>query len=233
VKENFTQHLSSKEQIEIVESAFGILAGVQAKAADIRLDKRLSDFGRTERLGELMKGTVGEHLAQLRSRAQVLRADIEGRKKNLRLPEIDRDDRYGQEERRQIVEYIRGLPLGERLRAATANPQAMQAVLNAPLPIMTGLSDFQIEEVRKAAEQKQFGPQQKQFVAEERQAAVIDDAIALVDSMIAKETGVVVDNIPETLTREQLDAMDPQAAMAAMKAVSEGKTKLEGGDGAP
>jgi hypothetical protein len=228
VKENFTQHLSSKEQIEIVESAFGILAGVQAKAADIRLDKRLSDFGRTERLGELMKGTVGDHMAQLKTRSQNLHADIASRKQSLALPAIDREDRYGQEQRRQIVEYVRGLPLGERLRAATATPEAMQAILNAPMALMTGLSDAQLDVVRQTAEQAAFGSQHKQFAAEERQAAVIDDAITFVDGLISKETGVVVDNTPAVVTREQLAAMNPAEAMAAMKAVSEGRTTLEG-----
>ncbi|WP_035686041.1 hypothetical protein [Bradyrhizobium sp. Cp5.3] len=228
MKENFLKHFpeSAKEHREIVETAFAILTNAQQKAADIRSDKRLSDFGRSERLAELMKGGPGEHLAQLKSRSQVVHAGIESRKKNLRLPEIDREDRYDQEARRQIVDYVRSLPLGERLRAATATPEAMRAILNAPMPIMTGLSDHQIEQVRESAEQAAFGPQHKQFAIEERHAAVIEDAITFVEGLISKETGIVHDNTPEVITRDQLAAADPAQAAEWMRAVSDGKAKL-------
>ncbi|WP_024519387.1 hypothetical protein [Bradyrhizobium sp. Tv2a-2] len=233
MKDNFLQHIpeSFKEQREIIESAFGILASVQEKAAGIRSDLRLSDLGRSELLAELMKGGFGEHMGQLKARSQNLHADIENRKQNLRLPPVDKTDRYGQEQRRQILDFIRSQPLGERLRVAMATREAMDAVLNAPLPIMSGLSDAQIDTVRKAAEQAAFGPQHAQFAEEDRQMAVLEDAFTLVDGLISKETGTVVDNAPAVITREQLDAMDPQTAMATMKAVSEGRTKLE--DGAP
>ena len=178
---------------EIVTQAFAISDTIREKAIEIREDRRLSDFGRSERLSELLKGGMGEHFAQLKAKAEALHADIASRKAAVVRPAAVLKDG----EAKEMRDFLRSLPIGERLRVAMSSPEMREAVLSSPAPALTGLTSDMIERLQEIT----FEPMRLQFATEQRHAAVVADAITFVSHLLEKETGVVHDNTPEIITR--------------------------------
>jgi hypothetical protein len=127
---------------EPIKHLFGLQSRRAAKRRELESDQSLSDIGRRERESEFAKSLI-PNLVELTKPLRRAKADAAAARAKIKLPEIDKTDLVGELRRREIRDYVRGLPLGERMKAVDSlDGDQLVAILDAPaMLVSTGSPD--------------------------------------------------------------------------------------------
>ena len=173
----------------LVTDALGIPENLKTKVATIRSDPDLNEQAKVRRIKALALGSPSEHLQQLQGRADAMKADVQ----NLRLalaPKADRADLFAADQRDKVLSFGRSLPQHELLRYAMEDQVYAEAILLAPHPTMTGLSREQLELVKAAYVERNFGPQLAGITAREKVLEVVNAALEIATNAFRREAGL-------------------------------------------
>lgn len=106
-------------------------------------DRNLTSVGRQSKLAELARGQLAKEYAKASVRARRAPAYIEGQKKALGLPPIDKSDVAATMRRLEIRQFLTNLPPQQRLAAARefSKDLSLAAALFEQPAILSGLDD--------------------------------------------------------------------------------------------
>jgi hypothetical protein len=127
---------------EKITAAVAIANRAQDAYADIRNDARLSAVGRAEKLREAAAtwGNNG-HLAQIRESTARDLAKVRSERASMVLPAPDRADLFGELQRAEVRQMLRGLTESERTQVALSGDKTVQmAIAHAPAAL-SGLDE--------------------------------------------------------------------------------------------
>jgi len=197
----------AQEERAIVSTAFKIPDTIREKATAIRNNPRLSPMAQQDDIRAMVVDGPLKHLRQLRDRARAKTADVENRRKAIKLPTPDPTDMVAAYEREAMLRFLRTeVPAAERLRVVQNNPRMMEAVLMAPVPMMTGFSTespdggetasaFDI--VRNSYLEAHYGEQLRDIQARAEVVDTLNAAIAVATIQFRNESGLAIEEIEQ------------------------------------
>jgi hypothetical protein len=182
----------SQQAIDAIASA---VDGVKTASARIGADDRFTDVGKREALAELRKAALTDGpLANLRSTYARKLENLRGEQAMMRRTALNGPDSadIGVTVRKELRDgemraFLRGLPLGDRLKAI-ADPEVARAVAGSA-PVLSGIPPEVhanlVSDLTDSAIADKFGERAKQIAADvgevEAVAAAIEVGVGLVE----------------------------------------------------
>ena len=180
---------TAKVERELIATVLGIPENLKTKIAEIRGDGDLNDAAKVRKIKELALGDPLSHLKQLSSRAAAMSTDLANLRQTMQPKQPDRADLFGESQRRELRDYVRTLPPAERARLVMEDQAVTEAVLLAH-PRLSGLSSEQLEAVKQAYTERNFGPQLAGIEQREKILAEVNSAIEHATNMFRREAGL-------------------------------------------
>jgi hypothetical protein len=176
---------------ENIEVVFGLAANFNAKAAEIQANPSLTEVGKAEAVKKLRAGTPSEHFSQIKHSVAKEFGRIDEQRAALHPKAPDRADVVGEMQRREVRDWLRGLPEAERMRVAleTKDDLIKDAVMFAPAEL-SGLQPNIKQTVIENIVQENYGSQLAKLNSLADGLENVQAAIAVAEMQIAKLPGL-------------------------------------------
>jgi hypothetical protein len=156
------------------------------QVADIKSDRRLSATGHAEQIKQAAEKAL-PFFGQLQQQQASDRRALERRQAKIKLPP---PDRARWEEMRELRDYLRTIPLHDRLRLALDDPDYAQAILGQKKELTGVEGDVRIR-IEQVEMERLFGAAELAAIKEEAAALdVVDKALEATRDQLLREAGM-------------------------------------------
>ena len=173
--------------LESVEAVYRVGATLDAFKQKFAEDRFLSEPGRRAATGEKVRTELARAYATASRSIRTSRRAIANRRAEFDVAPIDKSDMVGEMRRREVRDYLRGLPLEKRPGAAlalAADETLGRALLDAPAE-MCGLGDELVNVHQTVVKKYRTEYVEKHFGEKLRELNTADDDYQIADQMVA------------------------------------------------
>ncbi|WP_128925596.1 hypothetical protein [Bradyrhizobium guangxiense] len=193
-------------------SSIDVLDKIEAKRAEARADKRLSDHGRAD-LVRSHAPSLAPHLVRAKSAVALARREIKAQRDAMTPRVTDRKDTASAMLRLDLRQFLRGKTQAEIARIAEQDRSVLEAVFEGPAAL-SGLTDEVREHILTAHLNRTAAPQMQDLAEQESVVEVLETAIAVASNAVADAAGVMRDHVDAWLVEQA-----PAEAKAAAEAL--------------
>jgi hypothetical protein len=164
------------------------VARFKQDVATIKSDGRYSAAGHAERAKQAAEAPL-KLFSELRKQFATERASLARRQDHFQLTPPDRRDIFGEMRAREMRDFLRGLPLSERIRHVLADPEMAAAAIHAP-PALTGIDGDVRERIIHHELERKFGDELAILRREREELEVAGSALDVTEAQLRVEAGL-------------------------------------------
>jgi len=187
----FVNQLPEDSDLRTIVATMGsTVARFKQEAASIKADRRYSAQGHAEQIKAAAEKGPLAFFKEMRKQQAQERASLERRKGAIQLKPVDQKDLWAELRARELRDFMRTIPLPDRMRLAIADPEFARAIIHAPEPLTGIEGDFR-DRIIQAELEREHGAGEIQAISEEAAALdVTDKALEVTYAALLIEAGM-------------------------------------------